>query len=80
MEEFAARDVNENIRYSQCRWNSTANNCTVTYNSLIDGKTVLLNVYNPTIKRSIVVKIKVPNISFSLIDSNNKAVYGKYII
>lgn len=76
-EEFTARDINEEIKYSQCRWNSTANNCTVTYDGLISGQTVLLNVYNPTVKRSIVVKVKVPNVAFSLLDQNNKVVYGK---
>lgn len=77
LEEFASRDINEDIKYYQCRWNSTANNCTITYDSLISGKTVLLNIYNPTVSRPIVVKLKVPNVSFSLFDQDNKAIYGE---
>lgn len=49
MQEFAERDINESVKYSQCHWNSTTSQCTINYANLKDGKTVLLNIYNPTV-------------------------------
>ncbi|KAL4481724.1 hypothetical protein ABPG74_007813 [Tetrahymena malaccensis] len=77
MEEFTERDINENVKYSQCKWNSTADKCSETYKTLNSGKTVLINVYNPSVARSIIVKVKVPNVIFTLINSQNQPIYGE---
>ncbi|KAL4512875.1 hypothetical protein ABPG72_017560 [Tetrahymena utriculariae] len=77
LKEYASKEINEDVEYYQCRWNTTANNCTFTYEGLNSGRPILLNVYNPTVARSIVVKIKVPNVSFSIVDSDNKNIYGE---
>lgn len=64
-------DINENLNFYHYNWNNSATEWNVAYDSLVNNKPVVLTVYNPGVQREEILKIKVPQVKFNVLDINN---------
>lgn len=66
--EQAQQAIKESPKYVYYSWNLTAYEQQLIYESLIDKFPILITVYNPKSAGRYVIKVKVPNVNFDVLD------------
>ncbi|EAS02490.2 glycoside hydrolase family 38 amine-terminal domain protein (macronuclear) [Tetrahymena thermophila SB210] len=80
LQEYTNKQINENdINYVQCNWNATITQCDITQKQLGQGSPVLLMIYNPSTTRQQLTRIKVPQISLSVLNVENQQITADVI-
>ncbi|EGR32713.1 hypothetical protein IMG5_073080 [Ichthyophthirius multifiliis] len=80
VQEYVLKDIQEDIRFSQCNWNITSvQQCQEAFQQFQNGNVLLLNTYNPSVQRNITLRLRVPNIPFYIIDNKNNYIEGERV-
>jgi hypothetical protein len=80
LSEKVSKDLKlSGLTFSMCQTNISSVNCNATYSSLQKNLGVLLTIYNPTVSRSLITRVKVPTGKVIILDSRGATIKGDVI-